>query len=348
MTDTPRPPSPAPLVLPATADAIERAADVLRRGGLVAFPTETVYGLGADALNAAAVQRIFDAKGRPPTNPLIVHVRDVAVAQALADAWPPTAQHLAEQFWPGPLTLVLNKNESVPAITTAGGETIALRVPAHPVALELLRAADVPIAAPSANRSTRVSPTTADHVRAGLGARVDLILDAGPTSGGIESTVLDLTTALPRVLRLGLVTPEALESALGAVIEVALDRAPTGSDAPARSPGTRARHYAPHARLILAAPRGGAEVRDRAACGERVGWLRLPAQNSGPDFTNVVVIDMPPDARGYAARLYAALHELDAAGVSVIIVDEPPQTPEWAAIRDRLRRAAATGDAGGS
>ncbi|MGE0481518.1 MAG: L-threonylcarbamoyladenylate synthase [Phycisphaerae bacterium] len=334
------PPNAAPLVLAADAAAIKRAADLLRRGGLVAFPTETVYGLGADALNAAAVQRIFAAKGRPATNPLIVHAVDTDAARELVDNWPAIAQRLAGHFWPGPLTLVLNRNDRVPAITTAGGPTVALRVPAHAVARALLRAANTPIAAPSANRSTRVSPTTAEHVRAGLGERVDLILDGGATTGGIESTVLDLTTAPPRVLRLGLVTPDALSAAIGEPVAVAVRHAASNHAARPRSPGQSARHYAPHARLVVA-PRGGeTETRRAMTRGERVGWLRLQRGAPTPVDAAVVALDMPHAADDYAARLYAALHELDAAGVSVIIVDEPPRAPEWAAIHDRLRRAA--------
>ncbi len=197
--------------------AIAEAAEVLRRGGLVALPTETVYGLGANALEAGAVQAIFAAKERPPRNPVIVHVADAEAARALAAAWPERAGQLAERFWPGPLTLVLPKRPVVPDIVTAGGATVGLRVPAHRVALALLKAADVPIAAPSANRSSRVSPTTAAHVLADLEGRIDMILDAGPTSGGLESTVLDLTVEPPRVLRPGLVSVAQLEEVIGPV-----------------------------------------------------------------------------------------------------------------------------------
>ncbi len=197
--------------------AIAEAAEVLRRGGLVALPTETVYGLGANALEAGAVQAIFAAKERPPRNPVIVHVADAEAARAWAAAWPERAGQLAERFWPGPLTLVLPKRPVVPDIVTAGGATVGLRVPAHRVALALLKAADVPIAAPSANRSSRVSPTTAAHVLADLEGRIDMILDAGPTSGGLESTVLDLTVEPPRVLRPGLVSVAQLEEVIGPV-----------------------------------------------------------------------------------------------------------------------------------
>src|SRR4051794_39087740 len=193
------------------------AAAVLHRGGLVAFPTETVYGLGANALDAAAVARIFAAKGRPATNPLIVHVAAAEHVWSVAADWPAVAARLAERFWPGPLTLVLPKAAAVPDAVTAGGPTVAVRVPAHPVALALLRAAGVPLAAPSANRSTELSPTTAGHVLHGLGGRIDLVLDAGPTAGGIESTVLDVTTNPPRLLRPGLVTPAMIEAVIGPI-----------------------------------------------------------------------------------------------------------------------------------
>jgi L-threonylcarbamoyladenylate synthase len=200
------------------ADAIAHAAHVLQEGGLVAFPTETVYGLGANALDPAAVAKIFAAKGRPATNPIIVHIATIDEASALAGAWPDVAQQLADRFWPGPLTLVLPKQAHVPDLVTAGGATVALRMPAHPVALALLRACGFPLAAPSANRSSELSPTLPEHVLRGLADRIDLLLDAGPTSGGLESTVLDLTTQPPRLLRPGLVTIAELEALLGPIV----------------------------------------------------------------------------------------------------------------------------------
>ncbi|MFW6201455.1 MAG: L-threonylcarbamoyladenylate synthase, partial [Gemmatimonadota bacterium] len=190
--------------------AIDRAARALREGRLIAFPTETVYGLGADALDADAVRRIFEAKERPPRNPLIVHVADAAAARGLVERWPPAAGRLADAFWPGPLTLVLPKRPEVPDEVTAGLPTVAVRVPSHPVARALLLAAGVPVAAPSANPFTGVSPTTARHVQSGLADRIDLVLDAGPTPVGIESTVVDLSGPKPRLLRPGMISPEAL------------------------------------------------------------------------------------------------------------------------------------------
>lgn len=321
------------------AKIIARAAAILRGGGLVAFPTETVYGLGANALDAEAVRRIFLAKGRPSHNPLIVHVPDVASAQPLVAAWTETAARLAQRFWPGPLTLVLPRSELVPDAVTGGGATVALRVPANPVALALLRAAGVPLAAPSANRSNSLSPTRAEHVRSGLNGRIALILDGGQTTGGLESTVLDLTTSPPRLLRPGLVTPAEIEAVLGV-----LDRsAPAASNAPPGSallsPGMLARHYAPHAPLEIAPDDGADRVQTLLHAGERVGWLTFSAVKDSPALT---IVRMPSEAAAYAAQLFDRLHWLDGAGVTRIVVACPPDGDEWLAIRDRLRRAAAS------
>ena len=225
---------------------LAHAASVIRRGGLVAFPTETVYGLGANALDAAAVARIFAAKGRPSFNPLIVHVPAVAQAQELVTDWPEVAEQLARAFWPGPLTLVLGKRDVVPDIVTAGLANVAVRVPSHPIALALLRAARRPIAAPSANRYTRLSPTTAAHVAASLGDAVDLVIDGGPTTVGIESTVVDVTGPVPRLLRPGMLGLDALRAVVGEVAPPVAAPA-VDDEAPRPSPGMTARHYAPHA-----------------------------------------------------------------------------------------------------
>jgi len=320
------------------AAVISEAAEIIRRGGLVAFPTETVYGLGASALDGNAVESIFEAKGRPPTNPIIVHVASVEAAQHLVLDWPPLASRLAERFWPGPLTIVLPKRPIVPNIVSAGGRTVGSRVPAHPVALALLQAAQIPIAAPSANRSSEVSPTTAEHVQKALDGRVDLILDGGPTAGGLESTVLDLTVDPPRVLRPGLVTIAQLEAVLGAIDWNEASRDRTGGG-PARSPGLMERHYAPRAKLQCVDRKSAAVVQELLTLGNRVGWLRLRPAADVPE--GIVVIDMSSDADAYAARLYAAFHELDDAGVNQIVVDLPPQGDAWLAIHDRLRRASA-------
>jgi L-threonylcarbamoyladenylate synthase len=326
------------LLDPAVPEAIAEAAAILRGGGLVAFPTETVYGLGANALDPAAVARIFDAKGRPATNPIIVHVASVADLEALTQSRSPFVDKIAERFWPGPLTLVLPKTAAVPNIVTAGGPTVAVRVPAHPVALALLRAAGLPVAAPSANRSTELSPTTAEHVARGLGGRIDLILDGGPTTGGIESTVLDLTADPPRILRPGLVTPAMIEAVIGPIQRFG-DAVADGSGSVVRSPGMMAKHYAPRAALELADDDDGRRrVEGLTPGGERVGWLTWPG---AADVPGAVRIDMPAQPAGYAARLYAALHDLDAAGVDRIVVAAVPGGDDWIAIRDRLRRAGA-------
>jgi L-threonylcarbamoyladenylate synthase len=311
---------------------IARAAAILQSGGLVAFPTETVYGLGANALDVEASRRIFAAKGRPAHNPVIVHVDDVPAARALATHWPATAQRLAERFWPGPLTLVLPRSDRVAPLITAGGPTVAVRVPAHPVALALLRACRLPLAAPSANRSGLLSPTRAEHVLAGLAGRIDLLLDAGPVSGGIESTVLDVSTDRPRLLRPGLITPAQLEEVVGPIARMEHEAAA----APLRSPGMLERHYAPVTPLECVSGEGGDYVRDLRAQGLRIGWLTFATGFQEPGDTTRV---LPREPGGYAAELYAALHEFDAAGLDRIVVDLPPATEEWLAIHDRLRRA---------
>jgi L-threonylcarbamoyladenylate synthase len=315
--------------------ALAPAAEALRAGGLVAFPTETVYGLGAHALDPAAVQRIYEAKGRPGYNPLIVHAADAAAARALASAWPDEAERLARAFWPGPLTLVLPKDASIPDGVTAGLPSVALRVPAHPVAHALLRAAGVPVAAPSANRSTGVSPTTAQHVARGLGERVDVIVDGGPCPVGIESTVLSLAGPRPTLLRPGTISVDDLRPVIG---EVALPSATPDDTAARPSPGMLDRHYAPRAVVRILPREGRARALAQAASeGKRVGGVLL--EDAG-DPRIAPVVRMPDDPAGYAARLYAALHELDDAGCDIIVIDAVPDAPAWAGVRDRLRRAA--------
>jgi len=304
--------------------AIERAAEFLRAGRLVAFPTETVYGLGANALDPAAVRGIYWAKGRPSSNPLIVHVPDLKAVARVAANWPMIATRLAEHFWPGPLTLVVPKHHELPVEVTAGGPTVAIRCPNHPVAQALLRAAGLPLAAPSANRSTALSPTRAEHVLKSLGGHIDMILNGGPCPGGIESTVVDVTGPVVRVLRPGLVTVPMLEAVVGPV-EVA-----TRGEGVARSPGQMEKHYSPRTPLRLV---DGNDIVDdyfeSIAAGKRVGLLQL----FGPKA-------MPNEPVGYAAELYNRLHDLDERGLDLILVEIPPDTPEWAAIRDRLDRAA--------
>jgi L-threonylcarbamoyladenylate synthase len=291
-------------------EEMARAAELIRRGGLVAFPTETVYGLGANALDAQAVQRIFEAKGRPSSSPLIVHVVDEDMAKSISAEWPRIAHVLAVRFWPGPLTLVVKKSSAVPDVVTAGLDSVGIRVPWHPVALELIRRSGAPIAAPSANRFTQISPTTAEHVRTGLGDRVDMILDGGPTQVGIESTVVALTRELPAVLRPGMISQADLEAAT----HVAW-KSETASRDSRESPGMHPRHYAPRTPFYVLEP------------GER-----RPAGNGR-------VIDLPQNPLAYAAALYAELHKADTEGWDWIAVERPPDMPEWAGILDRIQRA---------
>ncbi|MDE3126626.1 MAG: threonylcarbamoyl-AMP synthase [Gemmatimonadota bacterium] len=322
------PAAPAPAVL-------RRAAAAIRAGGLVAFPTETVYGLGAHALDPSAVARIYAAKERPAYNPLIVHVADAAGARALVAEWPDAAERLARAFWPGPLTLVLPRRDAVPDAITAGLPAVAVRVPSHPVALALLREAGVPIAAPSANRFTELSPTTAAHVAASLGDAVDLILDGGPTTVGIESTVVDLTGPRPRILRPGMISAAQIAGVAGAVDDAPVE-ARAGEARP--SPGMEERHYAPRARLVPfddATRAAALALAEREAAGGApvgaVAFAPLPVAHP---------VVLPRDPAPYAARLYAVLHELDARGCAVVLVERVPPGPAWAGVRDRLERAA--------
>lgn len=311
-------------ITPISPDAIRAAAARLQAGGLVAFPTETVYGLGADATNAQAVAAIFAAKGRPRFNPLIMHVADLVLASAHGRLTP-LARALAEAFWPGPLTLVLERTatSNVCDLATAGLPTIALRVPAHPLAQDLLRAAGVPIAAPSANRSGHVSPTRAEHVEADLGAQDIMILGGGATTVGLESTVVDASGERPIILRLGGIARENLETVLRMSVAVA-----TGAGNLPASPGMLARHYAPHTTLRLEA--------EQPEPGE--AWLGFgpdAAAHSGP------TVNLSPhgDLTEAATRLFAALRALDAAGCSRIAVAPIPEEGLGEAINDRLRRA---------
>jgi L-threonylcarbamoyladenylate synthase len=316
---------------------VERAAAILRDGGLVAFPTETVYGLGADGLSPEAVARVFRAKGRPPDNPLILHVADVEAARALwvADAGTEArARRLAGAFWPGPLTLVLPRAEAVPDAVSAGQETVGVRVPDHPVARALLEAVGRPLAAPSANRSGRPSPTTAEHVLATLDGRIEAVLDGGPTRVGVESTVLSLAGPRPRILRPGAVTAEELAPFLPG-----LDAGPPRRDDLARSPGLRHRHYAPRGVILrLEGPEAMEEAWTEPVAllcrtGTAAGLRHRLGDRTAP------VEALPDDAAGFARGLYGALYRLERSGVQEAVVERPPDGGPWTAVRDRLIRA---------
>ena len=333
-------PQEAPAPPPATLAALDRAVDVLRGGGVVAVPTETVYGLAALATDADAVERIFAAKGRPATNPLIVHVADIAMARSLAADWPAVADRVATALWPGPVTVVVPRGPRIPDVVTAGGATVALRCPAHRLTRLVIEKLGAPLAAPSANRSLTVSPTTAAHVLDSLGNRIDLILDGGPCARGIESTVVDCTVEPPLVLRPGPVTIAQLEQALSAPVDPHRETPDAG---PARSPGQLARHYAPQTPLELPAHPAD-RVAALLAAGKRVGWLTTaadaPETRQLAASRDLVIVPMPTDPDAYATMLYAALHALDKRDISTIVVDLPADTDAWRAVRDRLTRAA--------
>lgn len=309
---------------------ITRAVSCLREGGLVAFPTETVYGLGVNALDAAAVRRLFAAKQRPANDPLIVHIADAASIARVSSHVPDAALRLGERFWPGPLTLVMPRGADVPLEVTAGGNTVAVRIPVHPVAQALLRAADIPVAAPSANLFSRPSPTRASHVREDLDGRIDMILDGGPTTVGVESTVLDLTVSPPMVWRPGAVTLDMIREVLP---EAVFSKGRHAHEGTAPSPGLLSKHYAPRAPLTLYegdAARVTARMADDAraleASGKKVGLLTWGSQSSAE----------------IATGLYAALRDMDTAGVDVILARAADGTDGLAlALLDRLRRAAA-------
>ncbi len=309
--------------------SIDRAVDVLRRGGLVALPTETVYGLGADARNELAVRRIFAVKGRPSSHPLIVHLPDASRLSDWARAVPESARRLAEAFWPGPLTMVLPRTERASDAVTGGQDTVALRVPAHPVARAVLERFGEGIAAPSANRFGGVSPTTAEHVRQDLGDAVDLILDGGPCAVGVESTIVDLSGSSPSILRPGGVGREAVERVLGRTV-------PLEKRSDVRAPGMLASHYAPRAGVVVA-PAGELEAQALAAAqrGQKVAVMSFAPVPGFPHYA------VPADPAGFARALYGTLREIDAAGYELIVVVEPPPEGVGLAVRDRLQKASA-------
>lgn len=316
----------------AEARSIGEAVELLRRGEVVAFPTETVYGLGADARQARAVREVFAIKGRPATNPLICHVADMESARRYATSWPEEARRLAMRFWPGALTIVLPKHPAIVAEATAGLETVGLRVPDHPLALALLRAFDGPVAAPSANPSNRISPTTAEHVRQQLGERVKLILDGGACRVGLESTVLDLSGERPRLLRPGGISREQIEAEIGP-IEWSVKG---DADGPQRSPGQMPVHYAPLTPTYRFEHDLREQVLAQAQSHDAVVLLSPAEETPG---TEAAVHWMSDDPGRYAQQLYAMLMKLDRLGPHAIYIEMPPDQPRWLAVRDRLMRA---------
>ncbi|MDD2724241.1 MAG: L-threonylcarbamoyladenylate synthase [Methylovulum sp.] len=318
---------------PADAVAIHEAAQLLKQGRLVAFPTETVYGLGADASNAEAVRGIFAAKGRPADHPLIVHLADKSMLPDWAAEVPASAWQLAERFWPGPLAVILRKKVSVPLAVTGGQDTVALRVPNHPVALQLLQAFGGGIAAPSANRYCRISPTQAAHVAEELGDAVAMILDGGPCQVGVESTIIDLSGGQPRLLRPGQLSVAAIE----AVLQQTLLLPEAVSEI--RAPGMMAVHYAPVTMALLCPAQDLAKLAQTFLDGhQRVGVLAY--QQDLPAHPLLVVEHMPDSVAAYAQALYASLRKLDGLQLDRILVEQPPQTEAWRAVNDRLGKAA--------
>jgi L-threonylcarbamoyladenylate synthase len=328
--------------------AVQRATELLRAGQLVALPTETVYGLAANALDSKAVSRIFEIKGRPSRNPIIVHVASFDMAQRCVSAWPPIAEKLARSFWPGPLTLVLPRSKEIPHIVTAGGPTVGIRWPSHPFIQAVIRECGFPLAAPSANLSNQLSPTNASHVQKSLGDKIPLIVDGGQSQVGIESTVLDLTASPPRLLRPGMIHEQGLLAVTG---ELTLGFG--DSEEILKSPGQLQKHYSPKAKLVICSWRDDQDLRvqssrfnlsrQKHSTGQQVqgSKLHIVAHThipSGHGFARVSVI--PHDPEAFARALYAELHECDDAGADVILVEAVPETDEWRAIADRLKRAA--------
>jgi L-threonylcarbamoyladenylate synthase len=319
--------------------AVRRAAELLRAGEVVALPTETVYGLAANALEANAVAKIFQIKGRPAHNPIIVHVAGHELARECVAQWPARAEKFSRAFWPGPLTLVLPRSEKIPNNVTAGGMTVGVRWPGHPFMQAVIRECGFPLAAPSANLSNQISPTNAGHVLAQLGGKIPLIVDGGQSQVGIESTVLDLSVAPPKILRPGMIHLEALLAVAGNIEPSTFNTEPSAL----RSPGLLAKHYSPKAKLVVLDWDDEAELQLKikhlkfkiADC-RVIAHTKIPA---GFAAGNVSVI--PHDAEAFARALYSELHHCDAAGAKLIVVEALPDSPEWSGIADRLQRAAA-------
>ena len=318
--------------------AVKRAADLLSAGEVVALPTETVYGLAANALNGEAVAKIFEIKGRPAHNPIIVHVASREMAWGCVTSWPAPAEQLANSFWPGPLTMVLPKAKEIPDLVTAGGPTVGVRWSSHPFIQAVIRACGFPLAAPSANLSNQVSPTNAEHVRKQLGGQLRLIVDGGQSQVGIESTVIDLTSEPPGVLRPGMIHEESLIAVTGDLVSFRKKIRRSGEAL--RSPGLLTKHYAPKAKLVLLGWRDTAELNSRlTGHASRIHVIAHTHIPSGEDFAGVSVI--PHDAEAFARAIYAELHRCDETGAELIVVEALPDAPAWRAIADRLQRAAA-------
>ena len=322
--------------------AVKRAAKLLRAGEVVALPTETVYGLAANALDEKAVAKIFQIKCRPANNPIIVHIAGIEMAKRCVTAWPNPAEKLARAFWPGPLTLVLPRAKEIPGMVTAGGTTVGVRWPGHPFIQAVIRECGFPLAAPSANLSGRISPTNAGHVRQQLGDKISLIVDGGQSQVGIESTVLDLTVSPPQVLRPGMIHTESLAAVMGEVSsQKSAVRSKSSKALP--SPGLLKKHYAPKAKLLILSWCNDADLKSQlstfnpqlSACFV-IAHTHIPAAEN---FAQVSVI--PHDAEAFARAIYAELHRCDAAGADLIVIEAPPESPEWSGIADRLRRASA-------
>ena len=328
---------------PALFDAaVKRAVELLRAGEVVALPTETVYGLAANALDEKAVAKIFQIKNRPANNPIIVHIASVEMAKRSVAHWPVGADQLAKAFWPGPLTLVLPRAKGIPGIVTAGGTTVGVRCPGHPFIQAVIRECGFPLAAPSANLSSRVSPTNVGHVRQQLGGKICLIVDGGQSQVGIESTVLDLTVSPPQVLRPGMIHAESLAAVVGKVRGQRADVRSKGSQA-LPSPGLLKKHYAPKAKLLILSWCNDADLKSQItnrksqiASSHIIAHTHIPAAEN---FARVSVI--PHVAEAFARAIYAELHRCDAAGADLIVIEAPPESPEWSGIADRLRRASA-------
>ncbi len=331
--------------------AVREAVRRLRAGEVVGMPTETVYGLAANALDADAVRRIFAIKGRPAHNPVIVHVASMTQARECAGRWPPLASVLASVFWPGPLTVIVPRSLRIPDVVTAGGDTVAIRWPQHPFMQAVIRECGFPLAAPSANLSNQLSPTTARHVQAQLEDRLDCIVDGGQCQVGIESTVVDVTGERPHVLRPGMISEMAIHAVAKSDLESARQEPIGTSQGPLRSPGMLPRHYSPKATLLVLRWKDEADLVQQLSAREVTADCFMDATFSdlqilahchiplGGRFPNVSVI--PHDAEAFARALYGELHRCDEAGARWIIVEAPPATPEWAGVADRLRRAAA-------